>query len=180
VSGTRARSSDAGSSRKGAGGGRLSQADAIRRQQKIARLRDIDRLTFARVAEQIGMGEKEVREAYYRYIDEVAPLMAAPSADAEIAEALRTLDDVKQRLWEIADKGKNDNARVGAARTIVDITFRSLDLRQNLGLLPQPSQVFDLRWMAQEIHRIFGKHELPTEALDEIKQVFSDATKETE
>ncbi len=104
------------------------------------------------------MGEKEVRLAFYRYVDEVAPLLAAPSVDGEIAEALRTLDDLTQRLWGIVDKGENENARVGAARTIADLTFRSLELRQNLGLLPRPiSRVVEHAWMAEQILEIFAR-----------------------
>jgi hypothetical protein len=180
VSGGAVRSGSNGGSKKRAGGGRLSQGEAIQRQQRIVHLREIDRLTYAQIAEEVGMGEKEARLAYYRYVNEVAPLMAAPSADEEIAEALRTLDDLKQRLWGIVDKGENENARIGAARTIVELTFRSLELRQNLGLLPRPiSQVVDHAWMAEQIGEVFEKHDVPAEAQDEIKQVFVDAMKET-
>jgi hypothetical protein len=158
--------------------GRLTQADAIRRQQQIVQLRDVGRLTFARVSEEVGIGEKEVRLAYYRYVNEVAPLIAAPAAEEQIAEALRTLDGAAQCLWDIAEKGENENARVGAVRTLIDLTFRGIELRQHVGLLPRPaSQVVDHAWMAEQILRVFEKHLVPPEAMDEIQQVFNEAKK---
>ena len=156
--------------------GRLTQAESIRRQQRIVHLRDLERLTFARIAQEVGMGEKEVRLAYYRHINEVAPLMAAPLADEQIAEALRRLDDLAQCLWEIAEKATNENARVGAARAIADLTFRSIELRQHLGLLPRPlSLVVEHAWMAGQIRRVFEKHNVSAEAIDEIQEIFRGA-----
>ena len=162
----------------GKAAGRLPQAAAIRRQQRIVRLRDVERLTYAEIAAEIGMGEKEVRLAYRRYVDEVAPLLAAPAADEQIAEALRRLDDLVQRLWRLLESGKNETACVGAARTIADLTFREIELRQHLGLLPRLSQVTEYPWMAEQIRRIFDKYDLPAEALEEIQQHFGDGAKE--
>ena len=167
---------------RGGGGkksGRLTQAESIRRQQRIVQLRDVDRLTFARIADEVGIGEKEARLAYYRYLDQVAPLLQAPAADEQIGEALRTLDDLAQSLWGIAEKGTNENARVGAIRTLIDLIFRGIELRQHVGLLPRPlTQVVDHAWMAEEILRVFEKHNVPAEAIDEVQQVFNDAAKE--
>lgn len=125
------------------------------------------------------MGEKEVRLAYYRYLEEVAPLLAAPAADEQIVADLRTLDELVQCLWGIAENGRNDSARVGAARLIADLVFRSIELRQHLGLLPRPlSQVVDNAWMAEQIRRIFEKHNVPAAAIEEIQHVFRDGAKE--
>ena len=158
----------------------LTQAESLRRQQKIVRMREVERQTFGQIASAMGMAEKETREAFYRFVNDVAPLLNVPPADAQIAEHLRTLDDARQRLWRLVDEADNSSASVGALRALVDFTFKEIQLRQNLGLLPKPlsriTREADDAWLAQEIARVFRKYEMPTEAVAEIEDLLDPAT----
>jgi uncharacterized membrane protein YccC len=159
----------------GANKRRLTQAESIRRQQEIVKLRDVERRTFGEIAGLVGMAEKETREAYHRYVRELAPLLSAPSADEQIAEALRALDDAGQLLWRLAADADNSSASVGALRGLIDLTFREIQLRQNLGLLPRPlsriTREADDAWLARKIASVFRKYEVPEAAVKEIEQL---------
>jgi hypothetical protein len=90
----------------GANRRRLTQVESIRRQQEIVRLREVERRTFREIAEAVGMGENETREAFRRYVNDVAPLLAVPAADEQIVEHLRALDEIRQSLWRVAPASK--------------------------------------------------------------------------
>jgi lipopolysaccharide biosynthesis protein len=60
---------------------RPTQAQSIERQLKIVADREGEHLTFAEIAQKRGMGEKEAREAYWRHVREIAPLMTSVTPD---------------------------------------------------------------------------------------------------
>ena len=83
------------------------------------------------------MGEKEAREIYRRYHEEIAPLIAAAAPDEQAQEYLRAYENLRQRLLEIADSADNDSARVGALREFRNTLADEIKLRQHVGLMPK-------------------------------------------
>ena len=168
-------SQDSRPAKSGANRRRLTHAESLRRQQEIVRLREVERRTFREIGDTVGMAEREVRAAYHRFVNDVAPLLAVPAADEQIAEHLRTLDEVRQSLWRAAADADNSSAQVGALRGLIDLTFREVEFRQNLGLLPRPlsrsTREADDSWLAGEIVRVFRKYEVPAAAVAEIEQL---------
>jgi hypothetical protein len=76
---------------RGANPRRPTQAQSIKRQQEIVADHDGVGMSFAEIARKHRMGEKEVREAYRRYIEEIAPLMTASAPAAKVGLYLREL-----------------------------------------------------------------------------------------
>ena len=158
-------------------GGRLPQAAALKRQQKIALLHDVEHLTFARIAERVGMGEKECRLAYNRYIDEVAPLLTSLANHQKVAQHLRLLEDVVQELWRAYATADNSNAAVGALRQIAAVIKTEFELRQSVGLLPKaPRTIADEQeraWIGQQVAELLREVGAPDEALARLERILS-------
>src|SRR5438477_5680762 len=106
-------------SERGSNPRRPTLAQSLRRHQEIVADHDGAGLTFAEIAEKHRVGEKEVREAYARYVEELAPLMAPTASAATVARYLQELQDVRRELRRIARFADNDSARVGALREAV-------------------------------------------------------------
>jgi len=180
-------SSGGGKSKKSSiekGGGanrkRLTHAQSIKRQQTIVHSYDVEHLSFAQIARELTMGEKEVRQAYGRYVRDIAPLMSAASPDEKAAEYLRTLEDVRQQLKRIGSDADNDSAQVGALRELVKVMFKEIELRQHLGLLPRNLQdmrtLAEQRWAGQQIAELLGELNAPPEALEKLEAILSGET----
>jgi hypothetical protein len=156
---------------------RPTQAQSIKRQQEIVAEHDIERLTFAEIARKHGTGEKEVREAYWRYVREIAPLIAGAAPDERALEYLRELEIVRQRLWKIAEGADNDSARVGALREVVKTTGKEVELLQHLGLMPRNlgdlRRIAEERWMAQQFFRLLKHLDAPPKAFSELEAILS-------
>jgi hypothetical protein len=164
-----------GAEREGGSGGRprrLTHAETIRRQQRIARLREVERWTFAAIAAEVGMAEKEARETYRRWVDEIAPLMTGVPADTKAAELLRDLDDIRQHQLQIAAHSKNDNARVGALRDAARTIEQEVSMRRALGLMPKVVGDVELAAIADAIVDVLDRHNVDETAKAEIRNVF--------
>lgn len=162
--------------RGGANRRRLTHAESLKRQQKIVLAHDVGHRTFAQIARQLGLGEKECREAYGRYVRDVAPLMSTFAADEAVTRHLRTLEEAMQQLRSIAAAADNDSARVGALRELVRTIFKDIELRQHLGMYPRPARHqtdAERLWIGQEILRVFEQYGVPTEAGAEIQVILA-------
>jgi hypothetical protein len=73
----RARAEKASSRERGLNPKRPTHAQSLARQREIATDRDVELLSWREIAQKHAMGEKEVREAYRRYRDEIMPIFAA-------------------------------------------------------------------------------------------------------
>jgi hypothetical protein len=127
----------ASSSARGANPRRRTQAQLLELQQEIVVDRDMRMLTWATIGRKHGIGEKEARGMYRRYVDEIAPLLASEGPAEQAHEYLRAFENVRQRLLAIADKADNDSARVGALRELVKTLSKEVELRQHTGLMPR-------------------------------------------
>ncbi len=156
---------------------RLTHAQSIKRQQKIVHEHDVEHLTFGKIAQNLEMGEKEVREAYARYVRDIAPLMTVATPDEKATEYLRSLEDVRQQLARIADNADNDSARVGALRELVKVMFKEIELRQHLGMLPTPltniRDEAERRWAGQQIANLLADLKVPPEGLERLEAILS-------
>lgn len=156
-------------------GGKLGQGDTIERQEEIVLLHDVQRLSFAQIAPRVGLGEKETRLAYHRYLREVAPLLNTLASNHKLAEYLRLLEEIAQTLRKVAETADNDSARVGALRELRTVITTDIQLRQNLGLLT-PQSVLDEQdkaAMAEKIVQLLVEYQLPAEALERLEQILS-------
>jgi hypothetical protein len=105
MSGDERRTRTAGGKRRpGSNPRRPTQAQSLKRQLAIVADREVEHLTFAEIACKHGMGEKEVRAAYWRHVKEIAPLLTAAAPDERALEYLRELENVRQQLWKLAVK----------------------------------------------------------------------------
>src|SRR4051794_12616995 len=178
MSADRAKKSEAAAKApRGANPRRPTQAQSIARQQQIVHEHDVERLTFGEIAKRHAMGEKEVRAAYARQVNEIAPLFASAPPVEKAYEYLRELEDVRQRLAQISDHADNDSARVGALRARVSTIFQEIALRQALGLLPRDlgdlRVIADQEWLAQEIGLLLQRYGVPPDAFAELESIFS-------
>ena len=148
----------------GAGRRRLTQAETIKRQQAIVRARQVERLSWAAIAEQQKMGEKEARESYARYISEIAPLLIAVPAEEKAAELLRDLDEVRQLQFRIAAAADSDSARVGAGREVAKVVQMEFEIRRALGLMPKLAGDAELQSLAREIVEVLDLPDGPAES----------------
>lgn len=158
-------------------GGKLGQGDTIMRQQEIVLLHDVEHLTFAEIAARVGLGEKETRLAYHRYLREVAPLLNTVASSDKLAEYLRVLEELAQSLRRIAQAADNDSAQVGALRELRMVVTTDIELRQKVGLLPSaPRSIADEQdkaAMAQKIVQLLLEYELPEEALERLERILA-------
>ncbi len=161
----------------GANRKRLTHAQSIERQQAIVHRYDVEHVSFAQIARELGMGEKETREAYGRYVREIAPLMSVGAPEEKAAEYLRTLEDVRQQLARIGESADNDSARVGALRELVKVMFREIELRQHLGLLPRKlpelRTLVEQRWAGQQIAQLLSELDAPPAAVEKLAAILS-------
>jgi hypothetical protein len=148
-----------------------THAATIKRQQKIAHLHDVERLTWAEIAETLKMGQKEARESYRRYHADIVPLLIGPPAPEKTAELLGELEEVRQRQFRIARTG-NDNAKVGALRDLVKTILAEYEIRRGQGLLPKIDGDPELQLLAKRIVEVLGRHDVAPEATEEILQLF--------
>jgi hypothetical protein len=162
---------------RGANPRRPTQAQSIKRQQEIVADRDGAGISFTEIARKHGMGEKEVREAYRRYIEEIAPLMTASAPAAKVGLYLRELESVRHQLHRIAEHADNDSAKVGALREIVKTISKEVELQQHLGMLPKNlgeiSVHWEQRWVVQQIVSVLERFDAPPEAFRELEQALS-------
>jgi hypothetical protein len=162
---------------RGANRRRPTQAQSIRRQQEIVADHDGVGMSFAEIARKHRMGEKEVREAYRRYIEEIAPLMTASTPAAKVGLYLRELESVRHQLHQIAEHADNDSAKVGALREIVKTINKEVELQQHLGMLPKSlgeiSVRWEQRWVVQQIVSVLERFDAPPEAFRELERALS-------
>lgn len=154
---------------------RLTDAETLKRQQKIAFQHDFEGRTFLQISRDLPMDEKAVREAYARYVREVAPLVNSLSGSNVVAARLRTLEDLIQQLRKVAACADNDSARVGALRELARAVELDLRLRRSLGLIPVPLSdavaPTEKEWLARQIGQLLRDVGAPAEALARLEQI---------
>lgn len=158
---------------RGANPNRPTQAQSIARQRQIALARDVDQRSWADIGQELGMGEKEVRQAYHRYREEIAPIFATESGLDRATNYLEMLAGVRLRLFSIADEADNDSARVGALREVGKCIAREIQLSQSLGLIPkrvdEGAVGEDMRWVVGELARLLRRHGVPPAVIEELR-----------
>lgn len=167
------RSNELRASTRGSNPKRPTQAQSIARQRQIALARDVDHKSWADIGRDFGMGEKEVRQAYHRYKEEIAPIFATDPSLDRATDYLQMLADVRLRLLSIADEADNDSARVGALREVGKCIAREIQLSQSLGLIPkrvdEGAVGDDMRWVMRELGRLLRRHGVPPAVIDELR-----------
>lgn len=156
---------------------RLTHAESLKRQQQIAFQHDLEGRTFLQIAGDLQMGEKEAREAYTRYVRDIAPLVNSHSGSDVVAARLRTLEDLIQRLRKVATCADNDSARVGALRELARVIELDLGLRRSLGLIPvalsDAVTPTEKEWLARQIGQLLRDVGAPAEALARLEQILA-------
>jgi hypothetical protein len=156
---------------------RLTHAETLKRQQQIVFQHDFEGCTFLQIARDLRMGEKEAREAYSRYVRDVAPLVNSQSGSDVVAARLRTVEDLIQQLCRIAACADNDSARVGALRELARAIELDLGLRRSLGLIPvalsDTVTPTEKEWLARQIGQLLRDVGAPVEALARLEQILA-------
>jgi hypothetical protein len=152
---------------------RPTQAQTLARQKQIVIDRDARSLTWPEIATKHGLGEKEAREAYDRFKNEIVPIIGADSPSERALKYLAMIEQTRTRLLEVADHADNSSAAVGALREVMRSLFKEAELAQSLGLLPREGAldagVDDLHWLLNQFAAVLARHRIPTAALDEIR-----------
>ena len=121
------------------------------------------------------MGEKEVREAYTRFTEEIAPIFASDAGPERALGYLQMLAGVRLRLFAVADNATNDSARVGALREVVKVIREELELSRSLGLIPRARNevqvVDDGRWLVEQVAAVLQRHRVSPDAIDELRSL---------
>lgn len=156
---------------------RLTHAESLKRQQQIVFQHDFEGRTFLQISRDLQMGEKEARQAYTRYVRDVAPLVNSQSGSDVVAARLRTLEDSIQQLRQRAACADNDSAQVGALRELARVIELDLGLRRSLGLIPVPLSdeiaPTEKEWLARQIGQLLRDVDAPPEALARLEQILA-------
>jgi hypothetical protein len=150
---------------------RLTHAATIKRQQAIVYARDVERLTWAQIAAQVKIGQKEARESYRRYLTEILPLLISVPADDKAAELLRELEEIRQQQLRLAATSANESARVGALRDAAKTIQMQFEILRSLGLMPQLVGDRGLQSLAQQIAEVLRRSNTPPDVAEEIEQL---------
>lgn len=160
-----------GSSRR-----RLTQAQLLARQLEILNDREIRNMTWAAIGRKHGMGEKEARETYLRYVREIAPLIIEQAPVETVQMYVRLLEGTRQRLSEVVETADNDSARIGGLREITKTIVKETDLLERAGLMP--TNVVDAHVRAEHerllerMEDVLRRHGVPPEVYEELAAVF--------
>ena len=134
-------------------------------------------MTWVAIAKKHGMGEREVRVAYQRYVTEIRPLMSPSTPAATVSGYLDELRSIRRELRQIASSADNDSAKVGALREIVKTIGKEIELQQHLGMLPRNLGEIRLqwehRWVVQQIVEVLQRFDVPADALSQLENVLS-------
>lgn len=130
-------------------------------------------MSWAEIGAKNGIGEKEAREAYHRFKDEILPIIGGDARSEGALKYLRMIEKTRTRLLQLADAADNSSAAVGALREVMRSIFKEAELAQSLGLLPrevpdEPSPD-DLQWLLEQFAGVFARHPIPAEAIEEIR-----------
>ncbi len=155
---------------------RLTHAQSLQRQFEILNDHEIRNLTWVEIARKHSMGEKEAREAYWRYVREMAPLIVEQAPVETVHAYVRLLEATRQRLSEVVDHADNDSARIGGLREITKTIVKEIDLLERAGLMP--TNVADARVRAEQervlqgMAEVLRRHRVSQEVYDELAAVF--------
>jgi hypothetical protein len=114
-----------------------SQAAILQRQQRIVVQRDAQHLTWTEIAGLHRTSERVVRESYWRYIQEVGPIIAGEQPAAIAVSYLRMLEGQRQQIAQIGEAASTPMEKLAAAKAVVGVIEKEIDLRQRIGLLPR-------------------------------------------
>ena len=132
-------------------------------------------MTWVEIAEKHGLGQKEAREAYECFQNEIAPIInPQPAADAPL-KYFRMIEQTRARLLAIADRADNSSAAVGALRAVMASIFQEVELAQSIGLLPRETadepEIHDFRWFLARFASVLARYPIPAGAIEEIRSL---------
>lgn len=139
---------------------RITQAESLQRSREIVVEHEVEHLTFAAIAANREMDEKTVRECYYRYVNEIAPVIASEVPIEKAMEYMRMLEGLRQKLAEDINNEARP-VRHNAIKEIRATMKEEIELRQHLGLLPHRMGDVQVlarqRWMGQVMAQALRK-----------------------
>jgi hypothetical protein len=152
-------------------------------KQKAKRDADmcIDRalgLSYPKLAVKYGLTERMARKIYDDFV--VSEIEADAAADKDTVqrayEYRLRFEAIEQRLAEIAvENADNDNARVGALRSLLTATNNRIALDQAMGRLPRQLGKLridlDVRHVSAVLVKVLKDYDFPEDGLREIQRV---------
>jgi hypothetical protein len=152
-------------------------ARKVARNREIARLHDVEMMTFGSIAKKLGLCEKTVRSGYHQYTDGIAPLFGAEDELAVAATFLRRLQGAQERYMAIhTDPAMSEATRLGALNRMVETMWREVAFRQIVGLLPRNlndlSKLGEARYVMQHVSALLEHLGAPQSAFEYLLAAF--------
>lgn len=151
---------------------RPSFAERAERAAESFRLRE-EGCGWEEVADRLGCSVRTAERAYADHLRSAAP-EAFTDIDVEalslrvVRSHVRALD----RLEELAGRSTNENASVGAARSLASVGASLLGVLGRVGLLPESGDRWRLsreaEQIANELAAACRRHGVPAEVVDEV------------
>lgn len=148
----------------------------VARNREVARLRDEERLTWADIADRLAISVRTATRGYGEHHRSAAlgtlETFADVDVEALVMRLLRAHVRALDRMDELADQRGNQNASIGAARTVGSLSTSLVAVLGRTGLLPESGG----RWavsreaeqIAQELADACRRHGVPAEVMDEV------------
>jgi hypothetical protein len=152
-------------------------AKKVARDREIARLHDVEMLTFGSIAKKLGLCEKTVRSGYHEYMDGIAPLFGAEDELVVAATFLRRLQGAQERYMAIhTDPSMSEATRLGALNRMLETMWREVAFRQIVGLLPRNlndlNQLGEARYTMRHVSMLLERLHAPQWAYEYLLAAF--------
>lgn len=135
-------------------------------------------LSYPKLAAKYGLSESGARKIYDLWMQSEIERDAVEDKDAVMRayEYRARFEAIEQRLAEIAvENADNDNARVGALRTLLTATNQRIALDQAMGKLPRQLGKLridlDVRHVSAVLVKVLKDYDFPEDGLREIQRV---------
>lgn len=150
--------------------------ERVARNREIARLRDAEKLAWEAIASRLSVSVRTATRGYGEHHRSAAlgtlETFADVDVEALVMRLLRAHVRALDRMDELADQRGNQNASIGAARTVGSLSTSLLDVLGRTGLLPESGGRWALsreaEQIANELAAACRRHGVPAEVVDEV------------
>lgn len=147
--------------------------ERVARNREIARLREEDGLPWEAVAERLQISVRTASRGYADHLRSAAPeSFAAIDVEEICLRVVRTHLLALDRLEPLASRRDNQNAAVGAARSLATVGASLLGVLGRVGLLPESGDRWrislELQQIARELLEACDRHGVPSDVAEKV------------
>jgi len=96
-----------------------------------------------KLMQKYGCSKRALEHDFTRRNKWIPKILLLDDSKSLVNELMLTLDESRAAAWRVFHDADNDNARVGALRTLNESVFKQLEAMQSMGDVKQVSQKFE-------------------------------------